>query len=164
MTAPDPTPPGDGPAGGCLCGRLRYRLAAVPTDVAHCHCRLCQRSSGAAMLTWATVPRAGLAVAGEPAWYRSSATARRGFCPTCGAQLFFAHDVDARDSRPDLPADAETPIDVTVASLDAPDAAVPDSNIWVGSRRAFLHGFDATLPDHLDEGPAPTPAPPVERP
>ena len=28
-------------------------------------------------------------VEGEVAWYRSSETARRGFCPTCGSQLFW---------------------------------------------------------------------------
>ncbi|MER2604733.1 MAG: GFA family protein [Siculibacillus sp.] len=139
--------------GGCLCGAVRYRLARVPTDVAHCHCRLCQRSSGAAMLTWATVPRAAFELtAAEPAWHRSSPAARRGFCPTCGTSLFFAFDAEANATRPDLAPHAAAEIDVTVASLDAPDAVRPTRNIWVGTRRAFLHGFDRDLPDHLDEG------------
>lgn len=144
------------PSGGCLCGRVRYRLARVPTDVAHCHCRICQRSAGAAFVTWATVGRDELEVtAGEPAWHRSSPAARRGFCPACGTQLFFAFDADADATRPDVPPEAAREIDVTVASLDAPDLCVPTRNIWVGSRRAFLHGFDTTLPDHVDEGPRP---------
>jgi hypothetical protein len=144
------------PTGGCLCGAVRYRLARISTDVAHCHCRLCQRSSGAAFLTWATVPRAELEVTGEPAWHRSSPAARRGFCPRCGTQLFFAFDADAATSRPDVPGDPEADIDVTVASLDAPDAFVPTRNIWTGTRRAWLHDFDPTLADHPDEGPAPS--------
>lgn len=149
--------------GGCLCGGIRYHLARVPTDVAHCHCRICRRSAGAPFVTWATVARADLTVTGELSWFRSSTLAKRGFCPTCGTQLFFAQEVvDAKadaattalplaDAPPADPRGAAT-IDVTVASLDEPDRVRPTRNIWVGSRLAFLHGFDAALPDHPDEG------------
>ncbi len=147
--------------GGCLCGGVRYSLARPSDDVAHCHCSVCRRASGAAFVTWATVARADLAVAGEVRWFRSSTLAVRGFCPACGTQLFFAQEIEeAPDGAPPLaeapPADPRgaATIDVTVASLDAPDAVVPTRNIWVGSRLAFLHGFDASLPDHDDEGPA----------
>lgn len=146
--------------GGCLCGAVRYALPGVPTDVAHCHCRICRRASGAAFVTWATVARNDLAVSGEVRWFRSSTLARRGFCPSCGTQLFFAQAVDTEanatalplaDAPPADPRGAET-IDVTVASLDDPDAVRPTHNIWVGSRLAFLHGFDERLPDHPDGG------------
>ncbi len=144
--------------GGCLCGAVRYRLAAVPDDVAHCHCRICRRSAGAPVLTWATVPRAGLAVTGEVRWFRSSRLAKRGFCPACGTQLFFAQEIaeagaalPLAEAPPADPDGADT-CDVTVASLDEPDAVRPTRNIWVGTRLAFLHGFDARLPDHDDEG------------
>ncbi|MES2393768.1 MAG: GFA family protein, partial [Acidobacteriota bacterium] len=33
-------------AGGCACGRARYRLSAPPIFVNNCHCRLCQRQTG----------------------------------------------------------------------------------------------------------------------
>lgn len=147
--------------GGCLCGAVRYTLARPSDDVAHCHCRICRRASGAAFVTWATVARADLAVAGEVRWFRSSTLAKRGSCPTCGTQLFFAQEIDEgasagaplAEAPPADPHGAAT-IDVTVASLDEPDTAVPTRNIWVGSRLAFVHGFDARLPDHDDEGPA----------
>lgn len=148
----------DAVSGGCLCGAVRYTLARIPTDVAHCHCRICRRSAGAAFVTWATVERVDLACRGEVRWFRSSTLAKRGFCPACGTQLFFAQEIAESDGGSPLaeapPADprgTET-IDVTVASLDRPDDVRPTRNIWVGSRLAFLHGFDATLPDHLDEG------------
>jgi hypothetical protein len=146
--------------GGCLCGHVRYRLPAVPTDVAHCHCRICQRSTGAPVVTWATVARADLEVEGAPAWYRSSPAARRGFCPACGTQLFFAFDADAGATRADAPAAPAAEIDVAVATFDEPDRCRPTRNIWTTSRRAFLHGFDADLPDFVDEGPAPAPEQP----
>lgn len=134
---------------------MRYRLARRPDDVGHCHCTICRRSTGAPFVTWATVPRDEVAVDGaEPRWYRSSALARRGFCGTCGTQLFFAFDADASERGRDLPADAGATIDVTVASLDEPDLCRPTRNIWTTTRLGFLHGFDATLPDHPDEGPA----------
>ena len=40
--------------GGCLCGRVRYRVAGAPVRVTHCHCTLCRRSAEAPFLTWAT--------------------------------------------------------------------------------------------------------------
>ncbi len=146
--------------GGCLCGAVRYTLATPPDDVAHCHCRICRRAAGAPVVTWATVARSDLDVTGEVRWFRSSTLAKRGSCPICGTQLFFAQEIAAAvgatalplaDAPPASPAGAVT-IDVTVASLDDPDAARPTRNIWVGSRLAFLHGFDASLPDHPDEG------------
>jgi hypothetical protein len=39
--------------GGCLCGRIHYRVDAPPRVVSHCHCRLCQLASGGLFLTWA---------------------------------------------------------------------------------------------------------------
>lgn len=157
--------------GGCLCGAIRYRLARVPDDVAHCHCSLCRRASGAPFVTWATVSRAEITLTeGRPAWFRSTPRARRGFCPGCGTQLFFAQDAEAPVDLPDatapaLPLPPGTPedVDVTVASLDAPDLCAPTRNIWVGTRLGFLSGFDDHLPDHDDEGPAPCASPPPSR-
>jgi hypothetical protein len=34
--------------GGCQCGAVRYRLKAAPLTVYNCHCKDCQRFSGAA--------------------------------------------------------------------------------------------------------------------
>ncbi len=34
--------------GGCACGRVRYRMLSRPLFVHCCHCRWCQRESGAA--------------------------------------------------------------------------------------------------------------------
>jgi hypothetical protein len=56
--------------GGCLCGRIRYRLTAAPFDAGYCHCTLCRRASGAPTLAFATVPLADLQwLRGEPAHF-----------------------------------------------------------------------------------------------
>jgi hypothetical protein len=76
--------------GGCLCGAVRYRVTKAPLDSGYCHCRMCQKSSGAPLQASAEFPLDGFAVMrGEPKAYRSSASALRYFCPDCGSQLTF---------------------------------------------------------------------------
>lgn len=119
--------------GGCLCGAVRYEVEGEPRVVVHCHCRMCQKSAGAAFITWATFPVSALRYTrGAPCSHRSSERALRAFCGACGTQLAFR-------------VDGENVLDVTVASFDRPDDLVPVANIWTSSRRAFLHGFDERL-------------------
>lgn len=106
-------------AGGCLCGRIRYRAHGVPTNPSHCHCETCRRASGAAFVSWATFLIEGFAFTdGIPARYDSSDRAFRQFCPDCGSQLTFQFH-----HSPDT-------IDVTLASLDHPENIVPLDHIW----------------------------------
>ena len=67
--------------GGCLCGKVRFRVTAEALDSGYCHCRMCQRNSGAPVVAWVTFPRTGFAwIAGKAAEYPSSAHAKRLFC------------------------------------------------------------------------------------
>jgi hypothetical protein len=58
----------------------------------NCHCRDCQKTSGAAFASGFIVATAAIAVTGEVRWFEttgeSGAIARRGFCPACGTALF----------------------------------------------------------------------------
>jgi hypothetical protein len=131
--------------GGCLCGQLRYE-ARDPIDAGYCHCRLCQRSSGAPVLAWVSFPATSFSFAqGEPRSYRSSPTGRREFCGRCGTQIAFRGTA------------APTRIDVNIPTLDDPASIEPEYHIWVGSRVPWLH-IDDGLPRYKDEGPV-TPAP-----
>jgi hypothetical protein len=126
--------------GGCLCGAVRYE-AADPIDAGYCHCRLCQRSSGAPVLAWAAFPTPSFSYTkGEPATYESSAVGRRDFCARCGTQIAF------RDTR------SPNRIDVNIGSLDDPAAIQPEYHIWTGSRIPWLEIAD-DLPRYADEGP-----------
>ena len=128
--------------GGCLCGGVRYRVSAEPSHADYCHCRMCQRSTGAPVVPWLTVAREAFAwTAGEPAVYRSSVNAERLFCPACGTQLAF------RDLADPLA------LDVTVASLDEPAAVPPSHHIWTSSRIAWFELAD-DLPRYPERGPA----------
>lgn len=76
--------------GGCLCGDVRYEITKPAIDSGYCHCKMCQRFSGAPLITGATFPRAGVRfVKGEPTYFRSSAIAERGFCKRCGSSLIY---------------------------------------------------------------------------
>ncbi len=74
--------------GGCLCGAVRYRVEGPMRPVTACHCKQCRRTSGHHVAATAA-PRARVAIEGQVAWYASSPEARRGFCPTCGSNLFW---------------------------------------------------------------------------
>ena len=129
-------------AGGCLCGGIRYEVTApVDADVAHCHCSMCRRASGAPVVTWFTVPPEAFRVTrGTLKTWHSSPKGVRGFCPDCGCQISFRHD--------DFPGQ----LDVTVASLDDPASAPPSRHIWTSSRLPWTH-LDDDLPRYPQETP-----------
>lgn len=127
--------------GGCLCGGIRYEVSAPLDDVAHCHCSMCRRASGAPLVTWFTVPPDTFRITcGNLKTWRSSPPAERGFCPDCGCQITFFHDAYPEG------------LDVTVATLDTPEAAQPTRHIWTESRIAWLH-IDDALPHFPEETP-----------
>ncbi len=75
-----------GATGGCLCGAVRYRLSAKPSDAGYCHCRMCQQTAGGPVMAFTTVPLSDFVVTdGEPQRRRSSAFGERWFCGDCGS-------------------------------------------------------------------------------
>ena len=109
--------------GGCFCGAVRYETAGKPFNESVCHCSMCRRASGAPFVAWFSVPSAQFKfVSGEPARFRSSATAVRGFCAQCGTALTFQLDAHPEE------------IDVTIASLDDPGALRPKDHIYTSTK------------------------------
>ena len=74
--------------GSCLCGSVKYEVQGPLRPVVYCHCTQCRKTSGHHVAA-SSAPRDSVKISGEVRWYRSSATARRGFCPTCGGNLFW---------------------------------------------------------------------------
>lgn len=125
--------------GGCHCGALRYRLAGDLTDIAHCHCTICQRVSGGLVVTWLTLPRSDFHwLTGKPNCYVAPPSCSRYFCGRCGAHvaLVTTHSPET--------------IDVTVATLDHPEGVRANRHIWVDSRLPWLH-LDEDLPEEHGE-------------
>ena len=105
--------------GGCLCGAVRYEVRGPLRPVVACHCTMCRRSSGHFAAFTATLPENLFLIESEGLrWYRSSASARRGFCTVCGSNLFWEPASGGRVSISagtlDLPTELETVIHVFV--------------------------------------------------
>lgn len=74
--------------GGCLCGAVSYQINGPLRPVVACHCQQCRKSSGHYVSATSAL-RDDVTITGEVAWYQSSPEARRGFCGTCGSNLFW---------------------------------------------------------------------------
>ena len=117
--------------GGCLCGAVRYRATEM-SRAGLCHCRMCQKASGAPIVAWLVVPVASFTfTAGTPLAYRSSEKAFRRFCGACGSQLTFSLAKDPRD------------IDINLATLDHPEKVEPQYHIYTSTRLPWLDIHDA---------------------
>jgi hypothetical protein len=109
--------------GGCLCGAIRYRATSAPVRGVICHCSMCRKHSGAPVLAFVHFRTEDFMwVRGEPARYRSSEFAERGFCPSCGSTLSMHEEVLADRMQ------------VTVGSLDQPGRVRINDHVWTRER------------------------------
>lgn len=77
-------------SGACLCGAVRWTLDGPLQSLAHCHCSMCRKHSGAAFVTFATAPLGAFRwTSGRQAIRscRASELGERTFCGTCGSPL-----------------------------------------------------------------------------
>ena len=119
--------------GGCQCGAIRFALSAPPIKISICHCRMCQKASGAPFASFADIDRDNFAwTRGKPAAFRSSSIAERDFCANCGTPLSFR--------RLDGPR-----IEIMTGAFDRPDRVVPTQQFGSESRLGWVVGI-ANLP------------------
>ncbi|MEQ8599474.1 MAG: GFA family protein [Devosia sp.] len=116
--------------GGCSCGAVRYRLKASPLTVYNCHCKDCQRYSGAAWSMSMIVKDQDFHVlAGETERYDRTADSGNviamHFCAKCHNWLW------------NVPPAGGIKV-VRAGSLDDLDWAAPVGNIWTDSKAAWV--------------------------
>lgn len=116
---PSPSPAQDG---GCICGKLRYRVDQAQV-VLMCHCRNCQQRSGAAYgLSMLTYRKDFRLLSGETIYRElpggSGALHRQHVCPDC---LTRTHTEML--AYPDI-------INVRPGTLDDPTIARPIAQCW----------------------------------
>jgi hypothetical protein len=127
--------------GGCLCENLRYHIDGEIIDAGYCHCTVCQRSSGAPMVAWLTIPVTNFRyLHGAPSIFRSSEHGRREYCSKCGTQLAFRKIIEPAT------------IDITLCSLEDSSSVRPQYHIWTQSKASWLK-IDDGLPQYEDSGP-----------
>lgn len=122
--------------GGCQCGAVRYSTTGDPLFAAICHCTMCRRANAAPVVAWAMFQDSQVEFEGaKPHLYASSEDARRGFCRECGTQISFTASF-----LPGL-------IDITIGSLDDPEAIKPMLHYWVSEHLSWVDFADG-LPRH----------------
>jgi len=119
--------------GGCQCGAIRFALSAPPRKVSICHCRMCQKASGAPFASFADIEKTDFTwTRGKPAAFRSSSIAEREYCRDCGTPLSFR--------RIDGPR-----IEIMTGTFDRPDRLVPIQQYGTESRLGWVVAI-ANLP------------------
>jgi hypothetical protein len=122
--------------GGCQCGEVRYEISGDPMMAAICHCSMCRRANAAPVVAWAMYAQEQVRFTkAEPQAYASSPEAQRGFCPRCGTQISFTASF-----LPGL-------IDITIGSLDHPEAVPPTLHYWHSKHLGWAE-FADSLPRH----------------
>lgn len=114
--------------GRCNCGAVKFSVEGEIAGPSVCHCSQCRRQSGH---TWSSAyaPETAVAITGTPTWYAASPGAKRGFCGTCGAFLFWkAHDEDT--------------MSFALGALDAPTGITLEKHIFVADKGDYYQIAD----------------------
>ena len=115
--------------GGCQCGAVRYRAEGELGFPHLCHCRMCQKAAGNYFMPLGGVMYENFKLTrGEPAWFQSSETVRRGFCEKCGTPLFYDGSSDH--------------ISITLGSLDDPQSVKPELQTNLAHKMSWFGELD----------------------
>ena len=131
--------------GGCDCREVRYRMQTKPLFVHCCHCRWCQRESGASFALNAMIETDRLSVTGQVDLVQTPSESGKGQqiarCPKCRIALW-SHYAGA----------GPVVSFVRVGTLDDPDALPPDIHIFTASKQPWVvipPGM-ASVPEYYD--------------
>lgn len=117
--------------GGCTCRAIRYRMLRAPLIVHCCHCRWCQRETGASFALNALVEAEHVEVTGSVEVVHTPSNSGKGQkisrCPTCRIAVYgnYAGGGDALRF-------------VRVGTLDEPDQLPPDVHIYTASKQPWV--------------------------
>ena len=118
--------------GGCDCRFLRYRMLTAPLFVHCCHCRWCQRESGACFALNAMIESERVELLeGEPVVVDTPSASGKGQkiarCPRCHVAVWSHYPGGGPIIR-----------FVRVGTLDEPDRLPPDVHIFTSSKQPWV--------------------------
>src|SRR5207253_1546020 len=118
--------------GACTCGAVRYRMTSKPMFVHCCHCRWCQRETGASFALNALIEADRVDIlAGQPEVIDTPSNSGRGQkiarCPACRIALWSNYAGAGNALR-----------FVRVGTLDDPDRLPPDIHIFTSTKQPWL--------------------------
>jgi hypothetical protein len=118
--------------GGCDCKAVRYRMTSAPLFVHCCHCRWCQRESGASFALNAMIESDRVMSLGtEPELVHTPSDSGLGQkiarCPTCRVAVWSHYAGSGPVTK-----------FVRVGTLDQPDLVPPDVHIFTASKQPWV--------------------------
>jgi len=118
--------------GGCTCRAVRYRMTSGPMFVHCCHCRWCQRETGASFALNALIEADRVVLtAGDVEMVDTPSNSGKGQriarCPTCRIALWSNYGGGGDKVR-----------FVRVGTLDDPDRLPPDIHIFTASKQPWV--------------------------
>ena len=118
--------------GGCTCRFVRYRMTAKPLFVQCCHCRWCQRETGASFALNALIePDRVQLLEGEVEVINIPSESGKGQrisrCPRCHIAVWSTYAQSGEVVRC-----------VRVGTLDEPDRLPPDIHIFTASKQPWV--------------------------
>jgi hypothetical protein len=118
--------------GGCTCRAVRYRMTSRPLIVHCCHCRWCQRETGASFALNALIESDRVELlAGAPEAVHTPSNSGKGQkiarCGTCRIAVWSNYAGAGEAMR-----------FVRVGTLDDPDALPPDIHIFTSSKQPWV--------------------------
>ena len=122
--------------GSCLCCGVKYEVEGPLRPVVYCHCEQCRKTSGHHVAA-SSAPRDKVKISGDLRWYSSSQTARRGFCPTCGGNLFW--DGPGKN------------LSIMAGTLDDTSALSAAGHIFVDDKAGYVEICDGLSQAHADD-------------
>ena len=74
----------------CLCGGVKIKIQGKLRHVINCHCKQCMKTHGN-YAAYTACPEDNIIFINKKTlkWFESSKMAKRGFCSTCGASIFY---------------------------------------------------------------------------
>lgn len=119
--------------GSCNCGASRFEVTGKVWGVSNCHCGQCRKQSGNVWAS-AVVQQADIEISGDVKWYASSESAKRGFCATCGCNLFWKHN-------------EESSMSFSLGAIDGPTGLRIEKHIFVADKGDYYDIADG-IPQH----------------
>lgn len=108
-----------------MCGAVRFKVSRPPLNVRVCHCRLCQRATGAPFYARALFETKAITIDGPVGRHASSDRLDRAFCEACGSTIgSFRKDGTAAG--------------LAVALFDDRNAFVPTDHIWTREKLGWV--------------------------
>jgi hypothetical protein len=118
--------------GGCTCRDVRYRMTSKPLFVNCCHCRWCQRETGASFALNAMIEADRVVLlSGSPEVVNTPSNSGKGQkitrCPRCRIAVWSNYSGAGDAVR-----------FVRVGALDEPDRLPPDIHIFTASKQPWV--------------------------